>query len=143
MNDSVVEVVEDGGISQDASPDAADDTQQPTHLERTQEGSDDGKAKDYTKDFETVNTKLDMLGEGQTILYEQIGNATRGAEVEERATNETVSIDGAQWQEMRESWLWIKGAAGIALFYAMVVTLLVAAVFGSRLWSAFSKGWRR
>lgn len=58
------------------------------------------------------------------------------------AESTVVLVDSAQWEEMRESWAWLKQGFSVALFLVLVVTLLVAALFGNRLWQAMSTGWR-
>ena len=72
-------------------------------------------------------------------LSEQL-NETAGGETVE---NCTVTISPDQWAQMRDSWLWAKDWAGLSLFVSVVCALLVAALFGSRLWSDFARGWRR
>lgn len=86
----------------------------------------DGIAATLDSESQTLDAMLVKLGES---------NANE--------TNSTVLIDDAQWAEMRESWLWAKNCAAVGLFLALVGVLMVAAIFGNKLWSAFSKGWRR
>lgn len=61
----------------------------------------------------------------------------------EKVTTGTVSISADQWSVMQECWGWAKGLGSVALFLALVGTLLMAAMFGSKLWDHFTKGWRR
>lgn len=65
-----------------------------------------------------------------------------GDDVSKAATG-VVTISDDQWRTMQECWGWAKSCAAVALFLALVATLLVAALFGSKLWDHFSKGWRR
>lgn len=58
------------------------------------------------------------------------------------AESTVVLVDSSQWEEMRESWAWLKQGFSVALFLVLVVTLLVAALFGNRLWQAMATGWR-
>lgn len=82
--------------------------------------------------------RLDSIGDGVALL-------AQGAEDDETGSEaaSVVALSDDQWQEMRESWLWAKSSAQTALFLALLVTLLVAAIFGNRLWDAMAKGWRR
>lgn len=87
----------------------------------------DGIAATLDSESQTLNAMLVKLGESNNS----------------ETTNQTVVIDSGQWSEMRESWLWAKNCAGVALFLALVGVLMVSAIFGNKLWTAFSKGWRR
>lgn len=60
----------------------------------------------------------------------------------EDAQSGVVLIDDAQWQEMRDSWLWAKSCAQVGLFLALVVVLSMAALLGTRLWTTLARGWR-
>ena len=86
----------------------------------------DGIAATLDSESQTLDAMLVKLGES---------NANE--------TTSTVLIDKAQWDEIRESWLWAKSCASVGLFLALLCVLLVSAMFGNRLWSAFSKGWRK
>ena len=86
----------------------------------------DGIAATLDSESQTLDAMLVKLGESKST-----------------DTTNTVMIDNAQWSEMRESWLWAKSCAGVALFLGLVCVLLVSAIFGNKLWTAFSKGWRK
>lgn len=89
--------------------------------------------------IEDLGRRIDALGDGVQAL------AAGNTDDDEVATADVVvmELSDGQWQEIRESWGWCKAGFSVALFLALVCTLLVAAIFGNRLWSAFSKGWRR
>lgn len=116
---------------------------------------------DYkTQVQETGQAVVDTVNEGNQTLGRQIGEITDSLQVLSQSQEDnnrilaklsdresgsqvtTVAIADNQWQEMRQSWLWAKSAASVALFLCLVVTCLVSAMLGTRLWSAFSKGWR-
>lgn len=86
----------------------------------------DGIAATLDSESQTLDAMLVKLGESKST-----------------DTTNTVMIDNAQWAEMRESWLWAKSCAGVALFLVLVCVLIVSSIFGNRLWTAFSKGWRK
>lgn len=54
-----------------------------------------------------------------------------------------VLIDDSQWDTIETKWETAGKSMQVVLFLALVVALLLAAIFGNRLWGAFSKGWRR
>lgn len=85
--------------------------------------------------------RLDSIGDGVALLAQGAQGAEDDSAGAEGAS--VVALSDDQWQEMRESWLWAKSSAQTALFLALLVTLLVAAIFGNRLWDAMAKGWRR
>lgn len=89
--------------------------------------------------FGEVDEDLGKLRKGVRTLSEQLNETSGGETIE----NCTVTISQDQWAEMRDSWLWAKEWAGLSLFVAVVCALLVAALFGSRLWADFARGWRR
>jgi hypothetical protein len=70
---------------------------------------------------------------------------------EVRASNEsssdgqiaTVVVDDAQWSEMQQAWWQAKDTIALALFLEIVITLLLAASLGCKMWDIFAKGWRR
>ena len=96
--------------------------------------------------FANVNSRLDAIGNDQARLMLDIENATIGGEernANETETNATVTISPAQWSQLESNWDALQASSAVSLFLTLVCTLLVAAVFGSRLWDAFSKGWRR
>lgn len=84
--------------------------------------------------------RLDDIGSDVEALVLRSEEASSGAE---GGSETVIAIGDDQWSEMRESWLWAKQSAQVALYLALLVTLLVAAIFGSRLWAAMAKGWRK
>ena len=53
-----------------------------------------------------------------------------------------VQLDGEQWATLQKCWGWSKAGAQVGLYLALLILLMVCALLGNRLWSAFSKGWR-
>lgn len=84
--------------------------------------------------------RLDGIGSDVQTLVLRSEEGSSGAE---GGSETVVAIGDDQWAEMRESWLWAKQSAQVGLYLALVATLLVAAIFGSRLWDEMAKGWRR
>lgn len=147
-----IEVVED---VQQSSPNdvgaSRDATNPPTDSTGATAGTDaaldqlsakvDELGKQYEDGNKEVSQRLDSVEKGladNTALMRGASDETANAE----NTTYTVQISDEQWQQMRESWLWAKSLSSVALFLGLVLVLVVAALFGSRLWSAFTKGWR-
>lgn len=106
-------------------------------LQDVQTTISDGDAKTSAQ-LDGIAATLDSESQTLDALLVKLGESRQG-----ETTNQTVVIDAGQWSEMRESWLWAKNCAGVALFLALVGVLMVSAIFGNKLWSAFSKGWRK
>lgn len=91
-----------------------------------------------------VSSKVDGLTDDAAGLASDVA-AVRSAvdELGESTASEgVVVIDDAQWREMQDAWGWCKQGLSVAVFLVLVLTLLVAAVLGNRLWAAMSEGWR-
>lgn len=58
-------------------------------------------------------------------------------------TSAVVLLDEHQWSDLQRCWGWAKGGVQVGLFLVLVLACFVGALLGSRLWGAFSKGWRR
>ena len=58
-------------------------------------------------------------------------------------TSAVVLLDDQQWSDLQRCWGWAKGGVQVGLFLVLVLACFVGALLGSRLWGAFSKGWRR
>lgn len=87
-------------------------------------------------DLQQVAAGLQSLADAQ--------EATAAQEDSENDASATVVVlDQQQWADVQRCWGWAKAGLATGLFICLVTTLLVAALFGSRLWSAFSKGWRK
>lgn len=148
-----VKVVEDG-----SAPEPVTDSpqQQATQTATTLDYSDlESELRDISESVNQTNQDIDVLS---AKMQDGIGNVTTRLDAIERGQSEmaadvnetrgddgnaTVQIDSAQWQQMRESWLWAKDCASLALFLVLVASLFVAALLGTKLWEGFSKGWRR
>lgn len=92
-------------------------------------------------DVEGLRGDIDALGDKVVSLESGIRALTSDDAADTDACA-VVVLDSSQWQEVREAWGWCKPGISLMLYLAMVVTLLVAALLGTRLWSAFTKGWR-
>lgn len=88
-----------------------------------------------------LGDKVDYLESGVLAL----SSGTTADEGDENAegANTIVMLDDGQWSEVREAWGWCKSGFSLALFFLVVSTLMVSALLGTRLWDAFSEGWRR
>lgn len=91
--------------------------------------------------IDALSSKVDELAaSAQGVASDVV--ALRTAVESEGSASTVVLVDATQWEEMRESWEWLKQGFSVALFLVLVVTLLVAAMFGNRLWQAMATGWR-
>ena len=93
-----------------------------------------------TSDVQSLSTKIDTIYSAVASNGQKIDGLS-AAVAEDSAS--TVTIDAGQWQEMRDSWLYCKSGLQVGLFLVLVLALIVAALLGNRLWSAFAKGWRK
>lgn len=92
-------------------------------------------------DLESLRGEIRALGDKVVDLESSVLADSEGDTVNEVAST-VVVLDSAQWEEVRDAWGWCKPGISLMLYLTMVVTLLVAALLGTRLWNAFSKGWR-
>lgn len=88
-----------------------------------------------------VGAKVDELAANTEGVASDVV-ALRTAVESGGAESTVVLVDSSQWEEMRESWAWLKQGFSVVLFLVLVITLLVAALFGNRLWQAMATGWR-
>lgn len=89
-----------------------------------------------------LGDKVDYLESGVRALSSG-SSADEGDENVESANSAVILLDDGQWSEVREAWGWCKSGFSLALFLLVVSTLMVSAMLGTRLWDAFSEGWRR
>lgn len=89
-----------------------------------------------------LGDKVDHLESG-IRAFSSGSSADEGDENVEDANSAVILLDDGQWSEVREAWGWCKSGFSLALFLLVVSTLMVSAMLGTRLWDAFSEGWRR
>lgn len=105
--------------------------------------------------FDAQDAQISEVGGAVVALGDRLDEVSQqvqevGSKVEQSATVIKASSDGVtyvalnddQWAEVQSCWGWAKSCASFGLFLVLVCTLIVSALLGSRLWSAFSKGWR-
>lgn len=93
----------------------------------------------YEAAHEQTNNQLVEI---QTAADDNNGLLVALADDVAKTSTGVVVISDNQWKTMQECWGWAKNCAAVALFLVLVATLLVAGLFGSKLWDHFSKGWR-
>lgn len=105
---------------------------------------------DKTNDeIRDVSAELKDEINGVAGQLDELGKSTEDLRSEVRASNEqqqtagTILVDDAQWSEMQQAWWQAKDTIAVALFLEIVITLLLAASLGCKMWDFFSKGWRR
>lgn len=96
---------------------------------------------DQSDVLQQISDRLDGLNAGLVALQDGVAEGA-SADEDSETSSSVVVLDSVQWEEVREAWGWCKGGFSLLLFLSLVCTLLVAALFGNRMWSAFSKGWR-
>lgn len=111
-----------------------------------QQTSDAGAAAPITTNAQTdkkldeLGTKLDglssSLGEQGAKLDQVNSGVTALRTTNEQQTAQTITVDATQWEYMQKS-------DQVQNFFLLVLSLLVSALLGTRLWDAFSRGWRR
>lgn len=89
--------------------------------------------------FDSLDHKLLVLKRGQSEIKAMLNETSEEGE----NGTQVVEIDGNQLAELQSHIQRTNEIGGVSLFLTLVCTLLVAALMGSVLWSAFSKGWRR
>ena len=92
-----------------------------------------------------VSGKVDSVGDyvagiDARLAKVEEGFVTLGAQSDDGAN--AVMLTDDQWLEMQQAWGWAKSCASFGVFLLLVCVLLVAANFGSKLWSTFVAGWR-
>lgn len=93
-----------------------------------------------SEDVRNIDAKADALAStvaanGQKIDGVAASVASDGSTV--------VLIDDSQWDTIETKWDTAGKSMQVVLFLALVIALLLAAIFGNKLWAAFSRGWRR
>lgn len=96
---------------------------------------------DQSEVLRQISGRLDGLNEGLVALQDGVAEGS-SADEDSETSSSVVVLDSTQWEEVREALGWCKAGFSVLLFLSLVCTLLVAALFGNRMWSAFSKGWR-
>lgn len=91
--------------------------------------------------FEDLDHKLLVLKRGQSELKAMINETSEGGE--DGNVTQVVEIEGNQLREFQSHMQRIGDIGSLSLYLSLVCTLVVAALLGSFLWSAFSKGWRK
>lgn len=93
-----------------------------------------------SSDVQTISQKLDTVSAGVASVGQKADGISAALSSDAAPV---VVIDGGQWSEMQDAWLWCKSGMQVGLFLVLLLSLCCAAMLGSRLWSAFSKGWRK
>lgn len=143
MDANAVEVLENGTFddSQVIPPDESPDALPTTVDDGLGELADalDGLGSKVDDGFSDLDHKLLVLKRNQSEILETV-NGT-GVEDEENGT-QVVQIDANQLQAVESHLQRIGDIGSLNLFISLVCALVVSALLGTLLWSAFSKGWR-
>lgn len=138
MDGQVTEIVE-GDVPSDALPVQQQEPVDYQHIADIVSAEVDAALGEVGID--ALSSKVDELAADTAGVASDVV-ALRTAVESEGSASTVVLVDATQWEEMRESWEWLKQGFSVALFLVLVVTLLVAALFGNRLWQAMATGWR-
>lgn len=92
------------------------------------------------KKLDDLGTKIDglagSLGEQGAKLDQVSSGVSALRTTSEQQTAQTITVDATQWDYIQKS-------DQVQNFFLLVLSLLVSALLGTRLWDAFSRGWRR
>lgn len=91
--------------------------------------------------FDSLDHKLLVLKRGQSEIKAMINETQEGGE--DGNGTQVVEIEGNQLRDIQSHMQRIGDIGSVSLYLSLVCTLVVAALLGSVLWSAFSKGWRK
>lgn len=91
--------------------------------------------------FSGLDHKLLVLKRGQSEIKSMLNETSEGGE--DGNDTQVVEIEGNQLREIQSHMQRIGDIGSVTLYLSLVCTLVVAALLGSFLWSAFSKGWRK
>lgn len=93
---------------------------------------------------DAVEPQLRANGDAITILSSEVQQLrNEQATTNETQTMQVVALSDGQWQELHDTMVRYQQVSGVTLYLMLSLTLLVAAIFGNKLWEAFSKGWRK
>lgn len=87
----------------------------------------------------SISSDVAAVADSQAMTAKQVSKLAGASDGD---SSYVVVLDDTQWETVRDCWVWAKSGLSISLFLLLVCTLLVAAVLGNRLWTAFSQGWR-
>lgn len=92
---------------------------------------------DVSGGIDAVNDSVGALSSKVDALAANVDDSKEAQE------NLVVTLDEGQWTTVQRCWGWGKAAGQVALFLELVILLMVCTLLGTRLWDAFSKGWRK
>lgn len=143
MDENVTLVLEGNGTQADTSDvsDAPQIVVPDTSVSDELGGKVDEVGGKVDEGFDSLDHKLLVLKRGQTELKAMLNETTEGGE--DGNVTQVVEIEGNQLLDFQSHMQRIGDIGSVSLFLSLVCTLVVAALLGSFLWSAFSKGWRK
>lgn len=143
MDENVTLVLADNGTQADTSyvSDAPQDVVPDSTLSDEVGSKVDAVGSKVDEGFDGLDHKLLVLKRGQSELKAMINETSEGGE--DGNNTQVVEIEGNQLREIQSHMQRIGDIGSVSLYLSLVCTLVVAALLGSFLWSAFSKGWRK
>lgn len=143
MDENVTLVLEGNGTQADTSfvVDAPQGVVPDTSLSDELGSKVDEVGNKVDEGFDGLDHKLFVLKRGQTELKTMLNETMEGGE--DGNVTQVVEIEGNQLREFQAHMQRIGDIGSVSLYLSLVCTLIVAALLGSFLWSAFSKGWRK
>lgn len=138
---SVVESAEDVQTVKTDGVLSLDDAR--TLVNESLQGVADGYYERERQAEEGLVSSVDALGKDVQLLVASAADA-KGAEGDAQGDSSyVVVVDAEQWATAQRCWGFAKSGLQVALFLELVLVLVACAMLGSRLWSDFSRGWRR
>lgn len=143
MDENVTLVLEGNGTPEDTSfvSDASQGVVPDTTMSDEVGSKVDDVGSKVDEGFDDLDHKLLVLKRGQSELKAMLNETTEGGE--DGNVTQVVEIEGNQLRELQSHMQRIGDIGSVSLYLSLVCTLIVAALLGSFLWSAFSKGWRK
>lgn len=143
MDENVTLVLEGNGTQADTSysVDAPQDVVPDSSVSDEVGSKVDEVGSKVDEGFDSLDHKLLVLKRGQSEIKTMLNETTEGGE--DGNVSQVVEIEGNQLAGLQSHMQRIGDIGSVSLFLSLVCTLVVAALLGSFLWSAFSKGWRK
>ena len=128
-------------ISEVEEPSAVAPIEQVIEVYEGNQAKTDAVLHDIAQDVVTLSDAV----EGVQGELEEVTSALAGVRSAEgdSETVYVVTLDDAQWQELRDVWGNVRPTIAVGLYLVLVLALLSAAILGNHLWVAVSKGWRK
>lgn len=104
---------------------------------------DDALDRSTTVYVQRLDSDSKATGERLDAIDSSLVALAKANDAKSEPSPAVVVLDAEQWQTIQRCWGWAKSAGAVALFVMLCCTLFVCVLIGQRLWTAFTRGWRR